>query len=156
MYQLINPGLPVPSKETISRSTDCTKCIVCQTVTDERLQCPADIKRSDIDSGLRYSTFAHNLACFHELGSVPMSLDIQRLDEGNGVASTLGEHSAKWHKSCHVQFNTTLLKRDDKRQSLDSDLPTPSKQCTILRRVRVACRGFKGVGHADYSHQCGL
>ena len=29
-------------------------------------------------------------------------------------------------------------------------------QCTILRRVRVACRGFEGVGHADYSHQCGL
>ena len=31
-----------------------------------------------------------------------------------------------------------------------------SNQCTILRRVRVACRGFEGVEHSDYSHQCGL
>ena len=29
-------------------------------------------------------------------------------------------------------------------------------QCTIFRRVLVACRGFKGVGHAEYSLQCGL
>ena len=49
MYQLINPGLSGPSEKTISQSTDWTKYIVCQTVTDERLQCPADMKRSDID-----------------------------------------------------------------------------------------------------------
>ena len=73
MYQLLNPGLPGPSKETISRSTDWTKCIV----------------------------------YFHEFSSVPMSLDIQRLDESNGVASTIGQHNAKWHTSCHVQFNKT-------------------------------------------------
>ena len=95
MYQLINPGLPGPYKETISRSTDWTKDIVCQTVTDERLQCPADMKRSDIDSILGYSVFEYNLA--HELSSLPVSLDIQRLNEGNGVASTIGQHSAKWH-----------------------------------------------------------
>ena len=29
-------------------------------------------------------------------------------------------------------------------------------QCTILRRVRVAWCGFKGVGHVDYEYQCGL
>ena len=46
-----------------------------------------------------------------------MPLDNQRLGEGNGLASTIGQHSAKWHTSCHVQFNMTQLKRAEKKDS---------------------------------------
>ena len=117
MYQLINPGIPGPSKETISRSTVWPKCIVRQTVTHERLQCPADFERCDIDSVLGCSVFAFNLACFHGISSVPMSLDFQRLDKGNGVASTIGEHSllAKWHT--RNMYNTTFQTKLNTRNS---------------------------------------
>ena len=55
-----------------SKSTDWTKCILCQETTAEPLQCPENIWRSDIEFGIIQ---------FNELGSLPISIDIERLDE---------------------------------------------------------------------------
>jgi len=62
-HQMASPHIPGPSKDT--HLTDWNRCNICQTVTDENLQCPAESKRTDEGAG--YISFSENLARFHEL-----------------------------------------------------------------------------------------
>jgi len=88
------------------------------------LQCPAESKRTDEGAG--YISFTENPAHFHEIDSTPVAvaLDIPRLDEGNGVRATLEERQAMWHKSCRIMFDTTKLRRAEKREFLDPETST--------------------------------
>ena len=114
---------PGPSGVT----TDWDKCILCQKVTSEVLQCPARLKRSNVTVGQGYSTLSSNIVRFSELHKLPMPIDIGCLDEGGGIEATLLKHKAKWHKSCHSKFNTTKLQRAEKRKASmdDSDMECP-------------------------------
>ena len=40
---------------------DWEKCIMCQQTTGEPLQCPADMKRSDVDPGVGYHPVASKI-----------------------------------------------------------------------------------------------
>ena len=106
--QLVSPQQPAPYKE-IEVKTDWNKCILCQAITTESLKCPADSTHPNVVAG-GYSTLSLNILRFNELNELPISLNLNRLDEGNGIEQTLLEHNAKWHKSCHMKFNTTKLK----------------------------------------------
>jgi len=70
-YQLYDPAQPAPSKET--PKTDWTKCLLCQKVTSEALQCPAESKRYDVVTGQGYSTFIENIVRFQELNDMPIA-----------------------------------------------------------------------------------
>ena len=106
---LLSWHIPGPSKDT--ELTDWNRCIICQTVTDENLQCPAESKRTD--GGAVQISFSENLVRFQELDSIPVAvaLDIRRLGEANGVTATLEERQEKWHKSCRMKFNTIKLRQ---------------------------------------------
>ena len=110
-----NPVQPGTSRQRNSpMQNDWTSCILCQTKTSEPLQCPGKSKRFDIGSG--YSTLAKNLERFSELGSIPLQLNISRLDEGKGIEYCLRDNVASWHKSCYLKFNTTKLRRAEKKR----------------------------------------
>ena len=64
-------------------------CILCQKNTKEALQCPADIKHSDIDPGAGYHTLTANLLRFQQLNVFPAEIDLSLFDEGFGMADTL-------------------------------------------------------------------
>ena len=119
-HQIAAPYIHRPSQDI--QLTDWNKCIICQAATDESLQCPAESRRTDQGAG--YITFSENLAHFHELHSIPMSLDNRRLDEGSVVRATLEVRQAKWHKSCLIKFNTTKLRRAEKRECPDPETPS--------------------------------
>lgn len=128
----MDPQQPGPSKEA-TISTDWKKCILCQKVTTESLRCPAESIRNDVGVGLGYSTLSLNLVRFNELHEMPIPIDLNRLDDGNGLEPTLQEHKAKWHKSCYLKFNTTKLQRAEKRKSAvkgSDDDSTTSKKYT--------------------------
>ena len=36
---------------------------------------------------------------------MPKDLHLERLDDGNGIESTLKAHGAEWHKKCRLKFN---------------------------------------------------
>ena len=63
---------------------------MCQKVTNEVLQCPAKSKRLDISVGQGYSTLSASI----ELHELPIPVDLERLDEGNGIEATLRENKA--------------------------------------------------------------
>lgn len=80
-----------------------------------RAQCPADSKRKDVGAG--YNTLAENLPQFEALKCMPRYLALERFDKGDGIAATFARNKARWHKSCYSLFNSTKLRRAQKRQA---------------------------------------
>ena len=84
--------------ENMQSPIDWIKCVLCQEGTGEPLQCPARSKRGDI--GARYKTLASNLKQFVKIGSLPLPVPLDALDEGSRDENTLLQHNAYWHKRC--------------------------------------------------------
>ena len=80
--QLVSPQQPAPYKE-IEVKTDWNKCILCQAITTESLKCPADSTHPNVVAG-GYSTLSSNILRFNELNELPISFNLNRLDEGKG------------------------------------------------------------------------
>ena len=107
------------AEEASSRKAlmDWLKCFLCKEDTEDGLQCPAQSKRSEIESGIGYKTLADNIQQFHELQCLPMPIDDNLLGQKNCLAEKLSLHKAKWHKGCFNKFNNMKLKRAEKRKS---------------------------------------
>ena len=56
------------------------------------MQCPTRSKRGDIGAG--YKTLASNLKQFVEIGSLPLPVALDALDERSGVENALFQHNA--------------------------------------------------------------
>ena len=115
---------------------------ICQEATSEALQCPADTKCSDVGAG--YKTLAGNIEKFAKLGCMPTDLCLSRLDEGKRIEGTFVANKARWHKSCYALFNSTKLKRAEKRHvTLDKDPVggkfTRSNVTVCLKEIIPAC-----------------
>jgi hypothetical protein len=108
-------------------------CIFCQEVRDEGLICPAESKRQNIGAG--YNTLADDLINIQQIGQLPKSLNLSRLDDGDGISTTLASRRARWHKTCMDTYNKTKLSRLQKRH-LDSDFETST--CGVSKRRRSA------------------
>ena len=100
-------------------SLDWEKCILCQETTKEQLQCPGNSRRSDIEYGIGYNSLAESIHKFSELGFMPTSLDIEKLDEGVGIPATWMKRKAKWHKTSRNKFSDMKLKRAQQRKIQD-------------------------------------
>ena len=106
--------------------------------TGERLDYPDG--RNNMPSG--YETLAHNILQFCNLGSIPLNIDIARLDDGSGISQTLQSNDAGWHKSCRLLFCTMKLQRVQKRaekrkqETGNLDSPSPDKMRGSPRNTR--------------------
>ena len=97
---------------------DWSQCILCQkTNQSENLQCPGKSKRTDHGAG--YKTLADNLTQFAKVVKLPF--DVNLLDDGRGIKATLSNHSACWHKTCRLKYNTSELTRAKKRKQTICD-----------------------------------
>ena len=59
--------------------------------------CPAKSKRADIGAGY------DSLSSFRSVGKEPLPIEINRLDEGDGISNTTTRNHAKWHASCRLK-----------------------------------------------------
>ena len=89
--------------------------LVCQETSKEKLVHPNKSKQSD--AGIGYRILDIDLIGFAELGELPKSFNLDSMNEGDGVESTLRQHSACWHKSCRDAVNSTKLDRLLKRKA---------------------------------------
>ena len=121
---------PKATKQT--RSTDWTKCILCQDVKpEEDVQIPS--KGPTSVPSVSYKTFADSLAEFAKLGALPF--DIAILDGGSGVEDTTTKQNAIWYNSCRQKYSKTELARAHKRtcEPTKTEEVMPAKfalQCT--------------------------
>ncbi len=93
---------------------DWNKCIFCQEHTGENLKCPAEY--SDRFKAVAYTSIAETLPEFKNLGCLPRKMNLDRMDEGDGIERTLSNRKAKFHKACNLKFNKSELKRASKRK----------------------------------------
>ena len=93
---------------------DWKKCILCQTVTKEKLQCPTDSKRTNVGAG--YASLSHAIKCFRKLQSLPLDINMSLCEDEN-LFETLKKENAKWHKSYRNKFGNMKLRRAEKRKS---------------------------------------
>jgi hypothetical protein len=66
--------------------------------------------------GAGYKTITDLLMGFNSIGCLPRTLNLSRLDDGDGIEATLRQHKAKWHDSCRLEYNKTKLQRAEKRK----------------------------------------
>ena len=66
---------------------DWSLCALCQERSDKSLICPAKSKRKDIGAG--YDTLGDYLSSYRSVGNQPLPIDINKLDEGDGISNTL-------------------------------------------------------------------
>lgn len=60
-----------------------------------------------------------------------MNIDIERLDDGDGIEATMMKHHASWHKTCRLKFNETKLQR---LQNKSTDEGKASASSAMLTR----------------------
>ena len=114
---LVDPTQQSTSKRTKPpTSTNWDICVLCQEDTGEPLQCPLRAKRQS-KVGTGYSSLAENLLQFQTLQHVPLDINLECLDDGGGIESTLMVHQAKWHKKCQLQFNKKAFDEQCRRES---------------------------------------
>ncbi len=118
--------------ETRIQPTDWTKCVVCQEDKNESLIDSSHGINTSQPKG--YHTLAEGIAALHRIDSLPLGINITRLDDGAGIEETLVRHKAKWHKNCYGMFSRTKVERVQKRKSsiqhddqLDDKPTTPVK-----------------------------
>ena len=84
---------------------------LCQEEDGNSLHCPINSRNNKCG----YKSLAINLMEFKKIESIPMSINLARLDEGRGIAETLLSHKAVYHKACYLKFANDKLKRAQKR-----------------------------------------
>ena len=105
------PEMASASSSTVE-ATDWTKCVLCQLDNKEPLISPTDTGQE---------TIASNIIQFNDLDSMPLKINLARLDNGNGIQSTFTEENAKWHKSCYLKFGRTKLERANRKRKSEED-----------------------------------
>ena len=68
------------------------------------------------DKEAGFETLREHLKQFAKIDCLP-DISLPRLDEGDGILATLSRHKASFHKTCYDRFNSTQLKRAQRRQS---------------------------------------
>ena len=113
-FQIVDVTSP-PSLQTRQHlETDWNLCVICQDISStDNLVCPGQPKRKDV--GIGYTSLAKNLIKFKELNLLPKTLQLNRIDKGEGVETALISNNAKLHKSCRLQFSNMKFERAQKR-----------------------------------------
>ena len=62
-----------------------------------------------------------------------MTLDLEQLDEGGGIESTLRRNQVKYHHNCCLRFNNTKLLHAQKQQSDAQCSETDESQTKLCR-----------------------
>jgi hypothetical protein len=113
------------------KSMNWSKCILCQKDNDENLQCPSTIRNNNTNE-IGYISLANDLQKCSELNYNPILIETDLLDEGQGIAETLANHKAKWHKLCRNKYSKLKWQRVEQKRtaiksSLESEMCTPAK-----------------------------
>ena len=69
--------------------------------------CSAQETRSGVTLNMEWLSYiSKQHFSFNELACLPILLDIEKLDEGDGIAATFIKRNAKWHKTCKKRLIT--------------------------------------------------
>ena len=128
--KVVKPDVGCQSSSAEPDSINWELCCLCQEEKDDHLQCPISAKGPKC--GFEY--LATNLLEFQKLNSLPVNVNLDKLDEGSGIAETLQSHAAMYHKSCYLKYK---VRRLQKRVSVTSDDESSSKKTKSQLNVSI-------------------
>ena len=111
--QLVGIERPVTSTSRHTTQTKWKLCIICQEDKSESLTSPSKSKRKYSVSA--FSSFAADLSRFSELGQLPGTLQLERLNEGCGIEAATVTNNALYHQACKLKYNIKKLQIAEKR-----------------------------------------
>lgn len=128
-FKLMDSWEECPSQQPAD--TNWKLCIICQEETAESLTSPLQSKRKDVGQG--YHLLAENLLKFDELGKLPRTLRLDRMDEGQGIEAAMVTNEAKWHEMCRLRYNNQMLQRTEKREHQSPERDSAPRKCSRLQ-----------------------
>jgi len=93
---------------TETRDIDWELCTICQIQTNEKLECPADLKRKGYDPVKTYQNITTNINRFRELNSLPSDFILSTETCSSDLFTSM---KAKFHKLCRNKFSDMKLQR---------------------------------------------
>ena len=91
---------------------DWKRCIICQKDVSEALRCPLSSSTGTVDDTKQaYIVLLKNIQEFQSINALPVQLNLE-----NETVENLIQHSASWHKSCHLKFSNSKLERAKKKK----------------------------------------
>ena len=105
-----------PSSSVTPTYFDWQECIFCQERTLESLQCPANSKRSDVEVGTGYKTFAITFQRCKSIDWFPIKIKFEDVIDEKGLAYNLQLRNAKWHNNCRNKFSDLKIERHEKQK----------------------------------------
>ena len=95
---------------------DWDKCIICQQETVEPLKCPLQLQGPGTSEDIKieaYRSFLANVEQFQSIVALPTNIYFENESPDNFSA-----HRASWHKSCHLKYNNSKLKKSNEKKFL--------------------------------------
>ncbi len=120
-----------------------SRCVICQQKSAEPLKCPLESLRTGGETF--YSSFLENVEVFRSIKALPTDIYF--------TADDFKQHHASWHKSCHLKYSNSKLKKAQKRKATnldDSEERRPSKCQALNIRHCMFCE--KGMEEGDLHH----
>ena len=96
-------------------------CMFCQEVKGETLVNPKI-----------YDNVSQNITAFYDLKQMPIKMNLPFMENSDKLKQALITNSAKWHKSCNMQFSTSRLKRLIPKSQADTENEPPVKKKRLL------------------------
>ncbi len=91
-----------------------SRCVICQQESAEPLKCPLESLRTSGETF--YSSFLENVEVFRSIEALPTDIYF-----GEVTADDFKQHHASWHKSCHLKYSNSKLKKAQKRKATNLD-----------------------------------
>lgn len=134
--KFLNPDAQSSSSEAM-KELNWEECIFCQEKTSESLQCPANIRRSDIEVGVGYRTLESMLNRCQSINWFPTQIMFNQFIHEKGIAFKLQQMEAKWHKTCRNKYTEMKIERHENiKRKLESGSEETSGKIT---RQSIGC-----------------
>lgn len=131
---------------------DWTKCIFCQKDLQKiKTVCPANSKKAD--AGCGYKTLADLVESFREVGGLPEGLNVDSWDERDGIANTLSQRRAVFHRHCKSLLHPTTVDRLRKRRVVDAGNEGCADESPASKTQRLT-RAASGSKSTDFTSLC--
>ena len=115
---------------TESKNVDWSSCIICQVHTNEKLECPSDLKRKGYDPFKTYQNIANNIIRFQELSAIT-PIDSLILSKEKYTPNLFLTMKAKFHMLCRNIFSDMKLQRMEQRINTIEIEPQPEDEQNI-------------------------
>ncbi|KAK3104423.1 hypothetical protein FSP39_001776 [Pinctada imbricata] len=119
---------PSPKSTAQNDDFDWNKCIICQVISSETLQCPALNKKPYNEIGAGYVSF-------EKLDWFPVTVNLDILKKEGSIGSTLQQYKAKWHKSCRNKISDLKISRQEKRKQSEVE----ERSSNYTKTTRKSC-----------------